>query len=72
MVECWLTNEVIVGWDIWHIVPALSKEFGETQATIEGWLILKRVRGIIKSYTDKYSKHRPIIFWIWQNGYVLA
>ena len=46
--------------------PASSKEFLDIQATIECGFTLKRVRDMIKTYsqmhrTDKYSQHSSII-----------
>ena len=47
--------------------PASSKEFLDIQATIECGFTLKRVRDMIKTYsqmhrTDKYSQHSSIIW----------
>ena len=53
--------------------PASSKEFLDIQATIECGFTLKRVRDMIKTYsqihrTDKYSQHGSIIWPAWLNG----
>ena len=53
--------------------PASSKEFLDIQATIECGFTLKRVRDMIKTYsqmhrTDKYSQHSSIIWPVWLNG----
>ena len=53
--------------------PASSKEFLDIQATIEYGFTLKRVRDMIKTYsqmhrTDKYSQHSSIIWPAWLNG----
>ena len=53
--------------------PASSKEFLDIQATIECGFTLKRVRDMIKTYsqmhrTDKYSQHSSIIWAVWLNG----
>ena len=53
--------------------PASSKEFLDIQATIECGFTLKRVRDMIKTYsqmhrTDKYSQHSSIIWPAWLNG----
>ena len=47
-------------------VPPSSKEFLDIQATIECGFTLKRVRDMIRTYsqmhrTDKYSQHSSII-----------
>ena len=49
------------------------KEFLDIQATIECGFTLKRVRDMIKTYsqmhrTDKYSQHSSIIWPAWLNG----
>ena len=54
-------------------VTASSKEFLDIQATIECGFTLKRVRDMIKTYsqmhrTDKYSQHSSIIWPAWLNG----
>ena len=56
-----------------HLTPASSKEFLDIQATIECGFTLKRVRDMIKTYsqmhrTDKYSQHSSIIWPAWLNG----
>ena len=53
--------------------PASSKGFLDIQATIECGFTLKRVRDMIKTYsqmhrTDKYSQHSSIIWPAWLNG----
>ena len=53
--------------------PASSKEFLDIQATIECGFTLKRIRDMIKTYsqmhrTDKYSQHSSIIWPVWLNG----
>ena len=53
--------------------PASSKEFLDIQATIECGFTLKRVRDMIRTYsqmhrTDKYSQHSSIIWPVWLNG----
>ena len=53
--------------------PSSSKEFLDIQATIECGFTLKRVRDMIKTYsqmhrTDKYSQHSSIIWLAWLNG----
>ena len=50
-----------------------SKEFLDIQATIECGFTLKRVRDMIRTYsqmhrTDKYSQHSSIIYPVWLNG----
>ena len=52
---------------------ALTKDFGDIQATIESGFTLKRVRDITKIHcqihgTDKYSKYSSIIWPVWLNG----
>ena len=52
---------------------ASSKEFLYIQASIECGFTLKRVRDMIKTYsqmhrTDKYSQHSSIIWPAWLNG----
>ena len=54
--------------------PILSKDFLDIRATIECGFTLKRVRDMIRTYseihrTDKYSQHRSII---WLNGLALV
>ena len=79
MVECSFMNEVVVGSNPVAVtspsdfVPASSKEFLDIQATIECGFTLKRVRDLIKTYsqmhrTDKYSQHSSIIWPAWLNG----
>ena len=50
-----------------------TKEFLDIQATIECGFTLKRVRDMIRTYsqihrTDKYSQHSSIIWPVWLNG----
>ena len=59
--------------EISDFVPASSKEFLDIQATIECGFTLKRVRDMIRTYsqmhhTDKYSQHSSIIWPVWLNG----
>ena len=70
---------VFFSWSIlciWYdLPPASSKEFLDIQATIECGFTLKRVRDMIRRYsqmhrTDKYSEHSSIIWSIWPNGWV--
>ena len=79
MVECSFMNYVVVGSNPVAVTspsdfaPASSKEFLDIQATIECGFTLKRVRDMIKTYsqmqrTDKYSKHSSIIWPAWLNG----
>ena len=54
-------------------VTATGFEFLDIQATIECGFTLKRVRDMIKTYsqmhrTDKYSQHSSIIWPAWLNG----
>ena len=49
----------------------------ECQGTIEWWFTLKRVRDMIRTYSqihsiDKYSQHSSIIWPVWLNGWVLV
>ena len=78
MVECLFMN-VVVGSNPVAVTspsdfaPASSKEFLDIQATIECGFTLKRVRDMIKTYsqmhrTDKYSQHSSIIWPAWLNG----
>ena len=78
MVECSFMNLVIVGWNPVAVTspsdfaPASSKEFLDIQATIECGFTLKRVRDMIKTYsqmhrTDKYSQHSSSIWPAWLN-----
>ena len=53
--------------------PVASKEFRDIQATIECGFTLKRVRDMIRTYsqmhrTDKYSQHSSTIGPVWLNG----
>ena len=55
----------------------LSKEFLCIQTTIECRLTLKRVRDIIRTYsqmhsTDKYSQYSLIVCPVWLNGWVFV
>ena len=57
--------------------PASSKEFLDIQATTKCGFTLKRVRDMIKTYsqmhrTDKYSQHSSIIWPAWLNGWVFV
>ena len=52
--------------------PASSKGFFDIQATIECGFTLKRVRDMIRRYSqmhraDKYSQHSSVIWPVWQN-----
>ena len=49
----------------------------DIQATIECWFTLKRVRDVIRAYSqmhrrDKYSRHSPIIWPAWPNGWLFV
>ena len=55
--------------------PVSMKEFLDIQATIECGFTLKRVRDMIRTYSqmhrtdkDKYSQHSSIIWPVWPNG----
>ena len=53
--------------------PASSKEFFDSEATIECGFTLKSVRDMTRTYsqmqgTDKYSEHSSIIQPVWPNG----
>ena len=57
------------------IVSVLSKEFLDTQATIECGFTLKCARDMIRIYnqmcrTDKYSQHCSVISPIWPNNWI--
>ena len=57
--------------------PASNKEFLDIQATIECGFTLKRVRDMIRTYsqmhrTEKYSQHSSIILSVWLNGWVFV
>ena len=57
--------------------PVLSKEFFDSQATIECGFNLIRVRDIIRTYsqmnrTDKYSQHSSIIWLVGLNDWVFV
>ena len=54
-------------------VPASSKEFLDIKTTIECGFTLKRVRDMIRTYSqmhhiDKYSEHRSIIWLVCLSG----
>ena len=79
MIECSFMNLVVVGSNPVAVTspsdfaPASGKEFLDIQATIECGFTLKRVRDMIKTYsqmhrTDKYSQHSSIIWPAWLNG----
>ena len=58
-------------------VPVSGKEFLDIQATIECGFTLKRIRDMIRTYsqmhcTDKYSQHTSIISPVWLNGWVFV
>ena len=61
-------------WPVWpDFPPVSSKEFLHIQATTECGFTLKRVRDMIRTYsqmhrTDKYSQHSSIIWLVWLNG----
>ena len=60
-----------------YFAHASSKEFLDIQAIIECGFTLKRVRDMIKTYsqmhrTDKYSEHSSIIWPVWPNGCVFV
>ena len=55
------------------IAPVSSKEFLDIQATIECGFTMKRVRDMIRAYSqmdriDKYSQQNSIIWSVWLNG----
>ena len=57
--------------------PVSSKEFLGIKATIECGFTLKRVRDMIRTYsqmhrTDKFSQHSSIIWPVWLNGWVFV
>ena len=59
------------------VVPVLSKEFLDIQATIDCGFTLNHVLDIIRRYcqmhlTDKYSQHSSIIWPFWLNGWVFV
>ena len=61
------------GFETSDIAPVSSKEFLNSQATIECRFTLKRVRDMLITYsqmnrTDKYSQHSSIIWPVWLNG----
>ena len=56
---------------------ASSKEFLGIQTTIECGFTLKRVRAMIRIYsqmhrTDKYLQHSSIVWLVWRNGWVFV
>ena len=58
-------------------MPVSSKEFLDIQANMECRFTLKRVRDMIRTYsqmhcTDKYSQHSSIIWPVWLNGWVFV
>ena len=59
------------------MVPVSSKEFLDIRTYIECGFTLKRVRNIIKTYsqflrTDNYSQHSSIFWPVWLNGWVFV
>ena len=55
------------------LTPVLSKEFLDIQATIECGFTLKRVRDMIRTYSqmhcrDKFSLDSSVIWLVWLNG----
>ena len=49
----------------------------DIQATIECWFTLKGVRDMLRAYsqmhrTDKYSRHSPVIWPAWPNGWLFV
>ena len=59
------------------IAPVSSKEFLDIHATIECRFTLKRVRDMIRTYsqiyhTDKYSQHNSVIWLVLLNGWVFV
>ena len=79
MVECSFTNYMVVGsspvavTETSDFAAVSSKELLDIQATIECGFTLKRVRDMIRTYSqmhhaDKYSQHSSIIWPVWQNG----
>ena len=60
-----------------HNAHSSSKDFLDIQATIECGFTLRRVRGMIRRYsqlhhTDKYSEHGSNIWSVWPNGWVFV
>ena len=58
-------------------MPVLSKEFLNTQVSIECGFTLKHVRDMIGTYsqmhhTEKYWQHSSIIWPVWLNGWVFV
>ena len=73
MVECSFTNFVVVGLShvavtkTLDIVPDSDKEFLDIRTTIEYGFTLKRVRKMIREFSqmhriDKYSQHSSMIW----------
>ena len=59
------------------LAPASSKGFLDIQAPIECRFTLKRVREMIRTYsqmhrTDKYSQYSSMIWQAWLNGWVFV
>ena len=57
--------------------PCFKQEFRDIQAITECGFTLKRVRDMIKKYsqmhrTGKYSQHSSIIWPVWLNGWVFV
>ena len=72
--QVWVNGWVFV-YELAIIAPTWSKEFLNIQSTIECEFSLKRVRDMIRTYsniqpTDKYSQYGSIIWPIWLNGWV--
>ena len=86
-----LNDKELLAWnrrEIWNMspvavtktsdfAPVLSKVFLDIQGTIECGFTLKRVRHMIRTYsqmhrTYKYSQHSSIIWPVWLNGWVFV
>ena len=76
MVECSITNYVVVGstpvpvTETPYIAPVLTKKFPDIQANIDYVFTLKRVYDMIRTYsqihrTGKYSQLSSIIWSVW-------
>ena len=78
-IVAWMSMNSLLETDRMYDVMASvwSKEFLDIQATIKCRFTLKRVRDMIKTYsqmhrTDKYSQHSSIIWPVWLNGWVFV
>ena len=79
MVQCLFKNEVVVGWSPVAVTKTSDialfsrKEFLDIQAKTECRFTVKRVRDIIKTYSQlqrkgKYSQLSAINWSVWPNG----